>query len=420
MFEVITKPLDHQVQGSLFITRQKFAGLFMTMGTGKTLTALIGVCELKKKALVVCPPFLVQNWIREIRIHTKLTVGYNFQKFEEGYDIYIIPYTRLDKASEWFEKVDIVIADEMHYLKNLDAKRTQKFHVLMSDHTPEFFWGLTGTPLKNRIGEIYSFLLLLSKSPMTKTKITDRYKSFYLFANRFMNVKQQRIGGRMITKFDGAKNIEELRTYVNPYCFAKSINPADLPELQETSVTVNYDKDPELLKAFMDYCNGVGAVDIAMKCKSASAKAQYTAEYVKEIVDSEAGPVVVFSDHREPLNIMELHLAGYRVRQINGDVSMGKRDEYVQMLQKGQLDFLLCTIGAASVGYNMTAASTVVFNDISWVPGDNAQAIKRIHRIGSTKTCRVVYIVGSDADTYIIKTNKNKNKIIQGANFGNQ
>jgi SWI/SNF-related matrix-associated actin-dependent regulator of chromatin subfamily A3 len=82
------------------------------------------------------------------------------------------------------------------------------------------------------------------------------------------------------------------------------------------------------------------------------------------------------------------------------------------MLNNGQLDVLLCSIGAASTGFNLTASNILVFNDPSWVSTDMEQAKKRIHRIGTTKPCRIVNVVGSPTDEYIYNMLAKKDKVI--------
>lgn len=91
---------------------------------------------------------------------------------------------------------------------------------------------------------------------------------------------------------------------------------------------------------------------------------------------------------------------------------MEKRNELVTKFQNGQLDVLVCTVGAASTGLTLTRSNLVVFNDIPWVPADLVQARKRIHRISQERQSRCVYIVGSKVDDNIIKTIRSKEKVI--------
>ena len=91
---------------------------------------------------------------------------------------------------------------------------------------------------------------------------------------------------------------------------------------------------------------------------------------------------------------------------------MPKREEYIKMLNSGQLDALICSIGSSSSGITLTGANRLIFNDVPFVPGDLEQAKKRIHRLTQTKTCQIVYIVGSSVDEYIINMLNSKNRVI--------
>ena len=98
---------------------------------------------------------------------------------------------------------------------------------------------------------------------------------------------------------------------------------------------------------------------------------------------------------------------------ITGCVDVDKRSDIIKRFQDGSTKVLLCTVGAASTGYTMTAASKVVFNDMSYVPGDNEQAYSRLWRIGQTGKVFVYYIGGSKVDSGINQTLQEKVKTIK-------
>jgi SNF2 family DNA or RNA helicase len=377
------------------------------MGTGKSLSALAAIIQTKEKAVIVCPPFLVENWLNEIKKHTTLIGSPHFLKYSPDSDIFIVPYTQLDKCEDIFRNVKFVVADESQYLKNLEAKRTQKFHGLFYKYTPLYFMALSGTPLKNRIPEVYSMLLLWDKFGV-KPAITEKYKSFYTFCCRFTNVVQGKYG----MSYGGMKNVEELRTYIKPNSIKHEASVLDLPELSESNVVVSYKDSPELHKAFVEFTGSKFTAEITVKVQSAVAKAIFTSNYVSEAIDSGEGPIVVFSDHRKPIEVMELELSKLRIRSITGETPMSKRQEFVDMFNNNQLDVLLCTYGAASTGINLTASNLMVLNDAPWTVSDLEQAKKRSHRIGQKRPCRIIHVIGSSVDDLILKTLNAKMKVI--------
>lgn len=401
-----TKLLPHQEKTLSLLLSKKCIGDWSTMGTGKSLSAIASICSVGKKAMVVCPPFLVENWINEVTKHSNLTVSPHFLKWN-GADVTIVPYSQLEKAEDIFKNCTFYVSDESQYLKNLNAKRTQKFHSLFYKYVPEYFMLLSGTPIKNRIPEMYSFLLLWDKWGV-KPPITEKYKSFYTFCCRFTNVVQGKYG----MSYGGMKNVEELRTYIKGHSIKHEASVLDLPELNESSVIVSYKDSPSLQKAFSEFTVSRFSAEITIKVESAASKAVFTSNYVSEAVDAGEGPIVVFSDHRKPIEIMELELSKLRVRSITGEVSMDRRNEYVNMFNKGQLDVLLCTFGSASIGINLTASNLMVINDLPWTVSDLEQAKKRSHRIGQKRPCRIVHVIGSSVDDLILKTLEAKMKVI--------
>lgn len=404
-----TKLLNHQEQTKQFALDKKFIFDLSVPGTGKSLSALSVIVEAKKKALVVCPPHLVNNWLHEIEKHTNLRGCPHFARFTEDKDVFVVSYTRVDKAEDIFKNVDIVILDEVHFCKNLEAKRTKAVHSALYKNTPEYLIMMTGTVLKNRVTELYSPLIMLGLGPMVNPKILQAYRSYYLFCCRFTNVKQTQWGA----SFSGSKNVDELRSYIKPYAIKHGDEVLSLPEMTETNVVVSYQDDPELRKAFDDFNSGLtSGTNIQAKAKSAEHKAPFTANYVLSLLDQDCGPIVVFSDHRKSISIIELELSNQRVRAITGETNMDKRTEYIKMLNSGQLDVLICSIGSSSSGITLTGANKLVFNDIGFVPGDLDQAKKRIHRVSQTRPCQIIYVVGSKSDEDIINMVNSKNRTI--------
>ena len=402
-----SKILAHQQKTVDFILAKKCVGDFSTMGTGKSLSVIAAIDAVKKPAVIVCPPFLVENFLNEIKKHSDLKSSPHFLKWDSSADITVVPYTQLDKAEDVFKNCKFWACDEVHYLKNLEAKRTQRFHSLFYKYTPEYFVGMTGTPLKGKVHEIYSLLLLWDRFGV-KPAITEKYKSFYTFCCRFTNVVQGKYG----MSYGGMKNVEELRTYIKPNSIKHEASVLDLPELKESNVIVSYKDAPELHKAFSEFQGSKFSAEITVKVESAASKAVFTSNYVSEAVDSGEGPIVVFSDHRKPIEIMELELSKLRVRSITGEVPVDKRQSIVDMFNNKQLDVVLCTFGAASTGINLTSSNLMVINDLPWEVASLEQAKKRSHRLGQKRACRIVHVIGSSVDDLILKTLNAKMKVI--------
>jgi SNF2 family DNA or RNA helicase len=109
--------------------------------------------------------------------------------------------------------------------------------------------------------------------------------------------------------------------------------------------------------------------------------------------------IVVFTDHLDTAD--ELSKA-FNCQKITGQVPMNKRNDIIEDF-KNNSPVLVCTVGAAGVGLNLQFANIMIFNDLPWVPGDLAQAEKRIHRIGQTDKCYYFYVLDTGLGALIYK-----------------
>jgi len=160
------KLYPYQQEGLAFALKHHYCIIGDSMGLGKTIQAIEVMKSIPQvKALVVCPAFLKESWAREIKNFSTMT-PYISKKGglppEDENIVVIIGYSQLKDADLLFQWADIVTADECHYLKNIDAKRTLYFHDYLQRHRPYRFIGLSGTAVKNRVPEWFSLLALCS------------------------------------------------------------------------------------------------------------------------------------------------------------------------------------------------------------------------------------------------------------------
>ncbi len=384
------KLLDHQVIGVEYAIDHHYSINGDAMGLGKTLQALEVARRTGLSTLIICPAFLKDTWKMEI---AKWDMNINV--------LDIISYGSLKKAEDLFTKADFVICDECHYLKNIEAKRTQHFHNYMSRYKPDRFLGLSGTPIKNRTTEFYSLLAICDDNPHSTSgvKVMDKYKTFWDFAMHFCNMRQFEVRGRIVTKWEGHRNIEDLKGLLKgKYIRRKASEVLDLPEIVRKDVLLSSkDIDEDLLAAW----NGKTKAFMTLKRNSAKVKAKPTAGYVKDLLEQGEGPIIIYSDHVEPVQMMAKEFKKYKVKTITGGTPMDKRSRAVNSFQAGAVDVLVATIGSLSVGVTLTKSRNIVFNDLPWVVGDIAQAEKRIHRIGQTGSCVIHRMFWGKIDHHI-------------------
>lgn len=432
MMKLINEPMKHQISAIQFGLAHHYAMNCDEMGLGKTFEFIGEVVAVKQPTLVVCPAFLRKNWEKEFNTHVdgcriKLisspkearTTLHTLDKF----DVVISSYSQLKHLRDYFKWASVVGADEAHYLKNMEASRTRLFHANIRNYTPDRLKLLTGTPVRNRVPDFYSLLSLCGHSPQKTNgkNIKDKFKSSYQFNEYFSNPRVFKInhGGRQvrIRTYEGVKNEAELKSYFKyKYIRRLAKDVLDLDDMQDVTAIVDYKAESsDLRNAWDTYTGKVDDHMMRVKAETALLKTKYTIDYVKNIATQD-GSVVIFTDHVESAKQIASKLD--KSGLITGSVHVDSRQPIVDAFQKGDLKYIVLTIGAGSTGLTLTKSRHVVFNDLSWVPSDNEQASKRIHRIGQTKKCMRHFIVGGYTDEKIannlLEKMKTINKIVGG------
>jgi len=362
--------------------------------------ALEAARRLNVKALVFGPAFLKKAWELESQ--------------EVGVSIFYCPYSQIHKLRPTEMTAAMYIADECHLLKNPRAARTHKFYEILKTRKPKYFIGLTGTPIKNRVPDFWTLLGFCSVNPLDTNgvKLTGNLSKYYSFCRHFCRTETMDLRGRKIEKFTSIKpeRIDEFKSLLREKFIRFKVAEVldDLPDLTRKIVSIELAPQPGLLEEYTAYMEGRKR-DIGAKVASAGLKAPHTASYCLGLMDEGSGPLLIFSDHVGSAQLIHRKLGGLLV---TGATAMDKRIIAVSEFQAGRVKALTATLGALSVGVTLTAARHVVFNDLSWVPSDNLQAEKRIHRIGQKNACIAHYIDATETDAHIRKTLFEKLKTI--------
>lgn len=395
--------LPYQKVGVEFALEHRYTLNLSGMGLGKTIMAL-GVAErVGGNILVIAPRFLFGNWVSEVRKFT--TLAPDFLTFGE--------FSR-KKPIELKKKYNLVIVDEIHYLKSVAARRTWQFANWFSENLPEYFVGLTGTPVKGRVPEFYVPLVLAGLNPAKTSglNVKELFPDYDDFANHFCFPCGRDPYRRSWEGFR-ANRATDLVNLCKHKVFLPEETGLQLPELRQKYHRVELGKKvdyEELQKDFDIYLRTQNlSVPRTIKTQSALAKAPFTAEYAKSLYSEVESPIVIFSDQIAPVDYLAEVL---KCPKITGSVPMDVRQGIYERFQKGEYKYLVATIGSFSVGVNLTNSANLIFNDLSWVPGDNAQAMKRIHRIGQDKPCTIHTVVGSAIDKAISATLLGKQEVI--------
>lgn len=395
---------DHQVEAVRQMAKTPYSILAHDMGLGKSVTSLARACDIGKPTLIICPAYLRKKWQQE-----------DVDVFTEGGTFKILSYNELVKEVMTLEAYSTVIVDEVQYAKNMSAQRTMALHNYILRNQPENLMLLSGTPIKNRVPEVFS-LLQMCFYGNHYPEFKPYYRLYNKFCETFSNEVRFKVGRRWISNYQGLKNVDRLKKLIKPIYFRKkSEQVINLPKQNYNEILIKSqsDYDARLLKAYDKFeVNSDDPAFMTMKAANALAKSPATIELAKNILE-DGNQVVIFTDHIASCQEIARQL---KVTPIDGSVSPDVRSTLVDRFRKGIHRAIVATIGSLSTGVNLNCANYMIFNDMSYVPADLEQAEKRIHRIGQTKPCFYYYMLSSNIDRRIYRTIKEKMKVINEVN----
>jgi superfamily II DNA or RNA helicase len=428
---VLSTPLyGYQEDGVLHLTFGRRALLADDMGLGKTVQAIAAAALLKQlrdiqRVLIVCPASLKHQWAREIRRFTSLSVqvieGNRVQRRQLYRDLQffnVINYelVRYDEEEITRREFDLVILDEAQRIKNWRTKTADTVKRLRSSYA----FVLTGTPLENRLDELYSVLQFIDPTILGP---------LWRFNQRYYEVERRRSGSYKVL---GYKNLDELRHRIAPYVLRRVRDEVllDLPQRIDSNFFVEM-TDPQW-KAYGEYehkvaklmaqarrrpltpeehqvllgclvkmrliCNALALHDPEIRPQDREKTAPKLRE-LREILDEEVASnghkAILFSQWTRMLELTEPALEKLKLGwvKLTGDVPTRKRGALIeQFFEDPQCKVFLST-DAGGVGLNLQAASMVVNLDLPWNPAVLDQRIARAHRHGQRHAVNVVNLI---------------------------
>jgi SWI/SNF-related matrix-associated actin-dependent regulator 1 of chromatin subfamily A len=417
------------------------------MGLGKTVQA-IAACNVlgSKKILIICPASLKINWSRECSkwlYNRGLRVHVANNSVDTTADVVIVNYDILGKfmdallSCNW----DVAIIDEAHYCKNKRTQRTINTKKLVQKAARKV--ALTGTPICNRPSELFSLLDIL-ESKLAKT--------WWTFAKRYCDAHHNGYGW----DYTGAAHLDELQEKLRDEIMVRRLKKEVLTELpakrrqiimlpangasravrREQETQVKFEAQKEALQAQADlaraqddtaaYERAVAALaelkrvaftEMArLRHETAVAKVPAVVEHVLEMLAAET-KIVLFAHHHDVIDALETGLSKYHPVRLTGLESIEARQRAVDSFQgDSEVRLFVGSIQASGLGITLTAASTVVFAELDWVPGNITQAEDRCHRIGQINSVLIQHVVlDGSIDATLAKTLVKKQEIIDRA-----
>ncbi|BAY46669.1 SNF2-related helicase [Scytonema sp. HK-05] len=393
------------------------------MGLGKTIQFIAFLLHLKeqetleKPTLLVCPTSVLGNWEREVKKFAptlkvfqyhgdKRAKGKAFLEAANKHDIVITSYSLVQRDVKSLQGVSwqVIVLDEAQNVKNPEAKQSQAVRQIEST----FRIALTGTPVENRLQELWSILDFLNPG--------------YLGNRQFF----QRRFAIPIEKYGDAASLNQLRSLVQPFILRRLKSDReiiqDLPEKQEMTVFCGlttdqaalYQKVVEESLAEIEEAEGLQRrgmiLALLIKLKQIcnhpshylkqdtleqhhSGKLQRLQEMLETAIAG-GDRALIFTQFAEWGKLLKPYLEkqiGRETLFLYGSTQKKQREEMVDRFQHDPQGppIMILSLKAGGVGLNLTRANHVFHFDRWWNPAVENQATDRVFRIGQTRNVQV-------------------------------
>lgn len=424
--DILKHPLlPYQREGMLHLAFGERALLADEMGLGKTIQA-IAACELLRRrrgigrVLVVCPASLKGEWEDQIArfsgAGTLLVTGPRPKRLIDyarpafftvvNYEQVVIDAPDINRLV----KPDVVILDEAQRIKNWPTKTARMVKTLRS----RFAFVLTGTPLENRIDEVYSIAQYLD--PELLGPLFRFNRDFYELDERGRPMGYRNLGelrrrlqpillrrrkqdvetelpGRTVTNYMVAMDPEQRLRYEEFQAqAAKLVHMAQRRPLTPKE----FERLQRLLACMRMVCDTPYILD--RDCRI-SPKLEELERVLGDLLEEPDRKVIVFSEWERMLELVR-ELAGEMGVEFawhTGSVpQMRRRAEIARFKQDPQCRLFLST-DSGSVGLNLQAASAVINLDLPWNPAKLEQRIARAWRKHQPRAVDVINLVTEDS-----------------------
>jgi SNF2 family DNA or RNA helicase len=394
------------------------------MGLGKTIQCIAFLLYLKQEnalenpTLLICPTSVLGNWEREVKKFApslkvlqyhgdKRPKGKTFEELAKKHDLVITSYSLVPRDLKSLQSVSwqIIVLDEAQNIKNSDAKQSQAVRQLKAI----FRIALTGTPVENRLQELWSILDFLNPG--------------YLGNKQFF----QRRFAIPIEKYGDTASLNQLRSLVQPFILRRLKTDReiiqDLPEKQEWTVFCGLSPEQAKLyqqvveQSLVEIADATGIqrrgkiLALLVKLKQIcnhpaqylkkdtlseprqSGKLMRLQEMLEEIL-AEGDRALIFTQFAEWGKLLQPYLQqqlGREILFLYGATGKKQREEIIDRFQQDPQGppIMILSLKAGGVGLNLTRANHVFHFDRWWNPAVENQATDRVFRIGQIRNVQV-------------------------------
>ena len=416
---------DYQVTGVKWLYNIYKCGfgsiLADEMGLGKSIQLIYFIKEVLKekedaKILIIAPTSLIYNWENEFdkfgsELKYKVVAGIKNKRLEflndiKDTNILITTYGLIREDKDIYKEInfEVIAIDEAQNIKNNMAQMTKTIKSLKGNAK----FALTGTPLENSVGELWSIFDFIMPGYLTNL---ESFHSKY-------NIKD--------VDEDNLKSLDSLKEQIKPFILRRKKKEVvkELPDKIENNIFLELTSEQkklyaaELQKTQKELDELIGTegfskarfkilqlltrlrqicIDPSLAYEDYHGGATKIVELipiVKGIIEN-GHKILLFSTYKSAIDIVNRELTNNDIScyVIDGSVSSKKRMELVNKFNNDDTNVFLITLKAGGTGLNLTSADVVIHLDLWWNPQAENQATDRAPRIGQKNTVDVIKLV---------------------------
>ncbi len=409
---------DYQQEGFMWLSQLAAWGagacLADDMGLGKTIQALALILSRAPDgpSLVIAPTSVCVNWIEECKrfaptLNPIVYGGNKRQAVIEAsgpFDLVVSSYGMMQRASSFLEekKWQVLVLDEAQAVKNAATKRARSVVNLTAD----FKIALTGTPIENHLGELWSLFKFINPGLLgSRESFNSRFAGpIEIDQDQTARNRLKRLVKPFILRRLKTQVLEELpsRTEIVLHVELSEAETALYESIRAEAMARLCANDAEgsqqqfqvlaeLTRLRLACCN---PALVAPKLNLSSTKLELFMRTVDELIANNH-KALVFSQFVKHLDLVReaLNSKGVRYQYLDGSTPAKKRAAIVKAFQAGEGDLFLISLKAGGTGLNLTAADYVIHLDPWWNPAVEDQASDRAHRIGQQRPVTIYRLV---------------------------
>jgi superfamily II DNA or RNA helicase len=410
----------YQREGVSWLWNRYLAGigalLADDMGLGKThqvmgLLCLVHEIRRSEGLLVVCPRGVLEHWHTLLRryaphlgVHVYHGPGRSLAEIGGGVVVLTTYDILFRSADELQDRIwEVAVFDEAQRIKNSRTKAARAARKIPA----AFRIALSGTPLENRLTELWSVVDLIlpgylgSERDFRSKHRNPTHHQLHLLRRRLSVLTLRRIKDQVLD--DLPDKVEDIRycrmtgRQLELYDTVRELGSAEIAShLQDPATDVPYIHIFALLTRLKQICDHPVLVEESLSASSHSGKIEVLEQILDEALDGNYS-AVVFSQYVTMIDYLSNHLQKQKIPHLVLTGSTRDRGRIVRRFNSEQHErVLLASLLAGGVGIDLTGASVVIHYDRWWNPAKENQATDRVHRIGQKRFVQVFKLVTRD------------------------